>query len=106
MEYSKDDWKLYRNRIAVWQENYMERLIKEYIVLLNGEENASDKFWQLEERIKEDRKHPGVIIEVKKSNMVSDIAMLVNLGVIKMDDLEGFSNDLIEQVQFILKKGK
>lgn len=31
MEVSKNDWKLYRSRIAEWQEAYMERLIQEYV---------------------------------------------------------------------------
>ena len=48
MEISKADWKLFRSRIADWQEAYMERLIKEYVTLLNGEGAASDKFWELE----------------------------------------------------------
>lgn len=38
----------------------MVRLLKEYIDMLNGNGNASDKFWELEERIKKDKKHPGV----------------------------------------------
>ena len=54
MEVSKSDWKLFRARIGDWQEAYMERLVKEYMDLLDGEENASDKFWKLEERIKKD----------------------------------------------------
>ena len=54
MEISKSDWKLFRACIAEWQENYMERLVKGYIDMLNGNGNASDKFWELEERIKKD----------------------------------------------------
>lgn len=52
MEVSKSDWKLFRALIGDWQEAYMERLVKEYVDLLEGEEKASDKFWNLEERIK------------------------------------------------------
>ena len=44
MEVSKSDWKLFRTRIVEWQEYYMERLVKEYIDMLNGIGNASDKF--------------------------------------------------------------
>ncbi|MGN1155913.1 MAG: hypothetical protein ACI4TK_07035 [Agathobacter sp.] len=66
MEISKSDWKLFRVRIAEWQEDYMERLVKEYIDMLNGTGNASDKFWELEKRIKKDKKHPGVILELSK----------------------------------------
>ena len=63
MEVSKSDWKLFRARIGDWQEAYMERLVKEYVDLLDGAENASDKFWKLEERIKKEKKHPGVMLE-------------------------------------------
>lgn len=49
MEVSKNDWKLFRARIGDWQEAYMGRLTKDYIDLLSGDENASDKFWKLED---------------------------------------------------------
>lgn len=104
MECSKSDWKLFRSRIAEWQEAYMEQLIKEYIKLLNGSENASDKFWELEERIKKDKKHPGVIIELRKGDMIYDIITLINYGVIKIEDLEDFSEDLREKVKFIMQR--
>ncbi len=104
MEVSKSDWKLYRERLPKWQEAYMERLVKEYAELLNGAQNASDKFWKLEERIKKDRKHPGVIIEVSKGNMIYDIIALLNLGVITTEDLDGFSEDIQEAVSHFIKR--
>jgi len=104
MEISKSDWKLYRERISEWQEAYMEHLVKGYVDLLNGPENASDKFWKLEERIKKDRKHPGVVIEVNKGNMLFDIARLINLGVIAEADLNGFSEDLRDAISFFSKE--
>ena len=82
MEVSKKDWKLFRACIGEWQEAYMERLTKEYIDLLSGDENASDKFWELEERIKKDKKHPGVMLELSKENMIFDIVALINRDVI------------------------
>ena len=44
----KSDWKLFQERVPGWQEHYMERLIKEYVELLNSPVNASDRFWKLE----------------------------------------------------------
>ena len=102
MEISKSDWKLFRARIAEWQENYMECLVKEYIYMLNGTGNASDKFWEMEERIKKDKKHPGVMLELSKGNMIFDIVALINSGVITTADLEGFSDKLRESVDFLL----
>ena len=46
----------------------MEGLIKEYINFLNDDTKpASEKLWGLEKRIKEDKHHPGVIMEMRKS---------------------------------------
>lgn len=104
MECLKSDWKLFRSRIAEWQEAYMDRLNKEYIDLLSGSESASEKFWKLEKRIKEDRKNPGVIITLSKQDMIYDIVALINYGVIEIGDLEGFSEDLKEKVNFILRR--
>ena len=58
-EISKADWKLYRTRLAVWQEAYMERLTQEYIEILSGEGRGSQKWWALEKRMKEDREMSG-----------------------------------------------
>ena len=88
MEVSKKDWKLFRACIGEWQEAYMERLTKEYIDLLSGDENASDKFWKLEERIKKDKKHPGVMLELSKENMIFDIVALINRDVITVVDCQ------------------
>ena len=102
MEVSKSDWKLFRTRIGYWQEAYMERLVKEYMDLLVRAENASDKFWKLEERIMKDKKHPGVMLELSKENMIFDIVALINSGVITTADLEGFSDKLRESIDFLL----
>lgn len=82
----------------------MEHLVKEYVDLLEGEENATDKFWKLEERIKKDKKHPGVMIELSKGNMIFDIVALINSGVIATADLEGFSDEIKESVDFLLHR--
>jgi hypothetical protein len=104
VEISKSDWKLFRERLPEWQEHYMERLTKEYIELLSSPGNASDHFWKLEKRIKKDKKNPGVLLEVRKSEALWDIAAFVRRKIITMDELEGFSGDLIDAVQLILSR--
>ena len=49
-------------------------------------------------------KHLAVLIELRKSNMIYDIVALINLGVITKDDLDGFSDDLKEKVDFIISR--
>ena len=104
MEISKADWKLFRERVSGWQEHYMEQLAKEYVELLTSPGNAADHFWALEKRIKQDKKHPGVLIELRRSTAIWDITCFVRDGVISMDELEGFSEDLIDAVKLILNR--
>ena len=104
MEVSKKDWKLYREKIPEWQEAYMEKLIASYVKYLEGEEPASTKFWELEKKIKRDRKNPGVLIELSKQNMPFDLIRLIHEGVITVDYLEGFSDELKETVNYLIER--
>ena len=102
MDISKKDWKLFRERLSGWQENYMEGLVKEYANFLNDDKKpASEKFWELEKRIKEDKRHPGVIMEMSKSEVIWDIVRLIRLKVITYDDLSDFSDELQLEVKRI-----
>ena len=100
---SKADWKLFRERISEWQEAYMERLAREYIALLSSEEPASKKFWDLEKRIREDKRMPGVLLELRRSEVGWDLVRLLGDGVITESDLEGFSGELKDNVIHLAK---
>lgn len=63
---------------------------------------ASEKFWELEKRIKKDRKSPGVILEMSKSETVWNIAYLIKLNVISFEDIEDFSDELKEAVPLMI----
>ena len=104
MDISKKDWKLFREKLSDWQENYMEGLVKEYANFLNDDKkSASEKFWELEKRIKEDKRHPGVIMEMSKSEVIWDIVRLIRLKVITYDDLSDFSDELQMEVKEYLR---
>ena len=97
------DWKLFRAKLPGWQEAYMDRLNKEYIELLTGPGLASDKFWELEKRIRQDKKASGVIIHMSRTYMDLNILSLIAEGVIGLDDLEGFSEDLRERMALFMR---
>ena len=93
------DWKLFRKLLPGWQEAYMERLTKEYIELLNSDRQASDKFWELDKRIKQDKRCTGVLArDVKRSNMFQLIVNLIYEGAISEYDLKEFSKYLRDAV--------
>lgn len=50
MEVSDYDWRLYKSLFPKWQERYMAKLNKEYIALLNENNNPSTNFWKLEKK--------------------------------------------------------
>lgn len=106
MQISEHDWKIFRKNISAWQEHYMERLAMEYISLLQSEKKASAKFWELEKRIRQDKRTSGVIIDMRRSTAINNIVSLICDGVISLDDLEEFSDDLRETVKYIVKNSK
>ena len=104
MDVSKKDWSLYRERLPEWQERYMERLIAQYKTIVNSEVPVSDKFWELDKRIRADKKKPGVVVEMSKQEMIYQIVELLHDKAITFSDLDGFSEDLISTVQFMYNR--
>ena len=82
----------------------MEKLNGEYIKLLGGTGKPSEKFWHLEKRIKKDKTHCGVLIELRKQNLPFDLVSLIKDAAIRIDDIECFSNDLQEVVRFLMER--
>ena len=102
MEITKQDWKLFRQKLPGWQEAYMERLNREYAEILAGPGNPSDKFWVLERRIRQDRRSPGVQLQLTRTNLISLLVALLADDVITLDDLEGFTQDLLDALGFLM----
>ena len=103
MDCLESDWKLFRKTIVEWQEDYMSKLVEQYIQLLNSSSDASSKFWKLEKRIRKDKKNPGVVIEMSRSMMLANIISLIHNEVITATDLHDFSDNLKNKVNYILK---
>ena len=82
----------------------MGRLCGEYIELLSGDGDPSAKFWQLEKRIRSDKRNPGVRIEMTRTNFIYNIISLISNDVISMKDLEDFSDKLKETVRVFLER--
>ena len=79
-----------------------DKLNHQYIDLLNGDGLASDKFWELNRRIREDRKSLGVKMELRKPDLPYTLVNLLHEKIITEDDLNQFSNvlqDAVKQLQ-------
>ena len=106
MQFSKQDWKLFREKLPNWQEAFMDRLNQEYVELLTGEGEPSEKFWELYKRIRQDKQSRGVLLRLSKQNMVYDIAAFINEGIITFSDLDDFSDDLKDSVRFFCNRNR
>lgn len=103
---SEADWKLFRSKIGAWQEAYMDKLTRGYIELLSSGLPPSEKFWELNKRLKEDKRKVGVQVDMRRSLMISNILSLLSEGAITLDDLEPFSDELREQISYVLGVGQ
>lgn len=94
------DWKLFKKKLGGWQEAYMDRLIEEYKDIAS----SFDKYCTLRKKIYDDYKSPGVLArDVSRSNMFIILLGLLRDEAITMDDLDGFSDELKEDLQQLLK---
>lgn len=97
---AESDWKMFKKLLPEWQERHMEKLIDQYIEILNGSGEASNRFWALEEHINRDRRCCGVLMEdIRRSTMRRQIACLLSDNVITLNDLDGFTEDIKSYAQ-------
>jgi len=102
-EISEKDWKLFREKLPIWQETYMNKLNQEYVEILISSDNPSNKFWELEKRINKDKHKTGVVCDMRRSKMVENIISLITEGVISIDEISKFSDNLRATVQLMLE---
>ena len=103
----ESDWKLFRKKLPEWKEAYMGKLNQEYAAILAGPGLASDRFWELEKRINSDKRRTGVmVVGMSRSKMYQHLVELAYEGAIGPDDLDGFSEELREQMAYVMGKNQ
>ena len=102
-EFTENDWKLFRTKLMQWQEAYYAKLVVKYTKLLNGNGTLSEKIYELERRIQDERKRSGVQLpfRMSRSMMIPNLCFLLKNRVIGADDLKDFSDELKEQICFV-----
>ena len=67
MKIGQQDWKLFKECLPIWQNRHLKKVVNQYLEILSDNGTApAEKFWQLENRVSEDKKHPGVIVEMNR----------------------------------------
>ena len=83
----------------------MERLEDEYIKLLSDKEkSAADRFWELYNLMRLDKKNPGVFLQSRKSELDLIILRLLRNDVITFEELDEFSDELKETIKVYLRE--
>ena len=58
------------------------------------------------EKVYQKKRHPGIIMEMSKSEAIWDIVRLIRLKVITYNDLSDFSGELQNEVKRILEMSR
>jgi len=97
--FTERDWKLFRDKLPVWQESYIEKCNKEYMSLLASDEAPSEKFGMLKNRIREDEDKFLLPLRMSRTNFIANLLALLHNYVIEMTDLADFSDELKHTVE-------
>ena len=90
----ESDWKLLRKKLPGWQEAHMEKILEGYVELIEGDDAPSTKFWELDRRMRQDKRSAGVMVAgLSRSNAMMTMRLLLADGVITPKDLSEFSDE-------------
>lgn len=102
-EITNSDWKKYREKNWHLARKLYGEIVKGICWFSENGWAGVKRFWELEKRIKQDKKCPGVLItDMRKSSAIYDIAALVREEIISIKELDDFSDDLQEAVNNIV----
>ncbi len=97
---SESDWKLFRTKIAEWQERYMGKIDAKLAKILSDETLSSgERFWKAEKLMSREKKSAGVIVEMSRSLFKMNLLRLLKEKVITLEDLSEFSPELQEEIR-------
>jgi len=82
----------------------MEKLNQEYIRLLFGEGSDLDEFWKLEKRIRMNKKSVGVVADMRRSQLYSNLLSLLVNEIIREENLDGFSEELSGTIKYMARQ--
>lgn len=103
-EFMKDvrierDWRLLKKRLPQWQEYYIQTRLTVYRQLLSDDATLpSERFWKLNQLLKEDKQKTGIQVDASHSKLDQILLNLLYEGAITKEDLTGFSDKLVAQV--------
>jgi hypothetical protein len=98
---SESDWKLFRRIVPELRERYLEKTNEELKkLLLTPDQTPTQRFWNTHERIRKEAKILQQCLDGhSRSRMTSFIYTMLDHGLMDLDDLSGFSDELRESAK-------
>lgn len=101
----ESDWKQYRDMIEFLKERYFKEVNQRLVAILTDKDRtATDQFFNtFEEMKKEQRVLQDCLNRHSRSYMYLSMLLMLRHGMLKEEDLKGFSEELQEQLITHLK---
>ena len=97
----ESDWKQYRDMVEFLKERYLKETNHKLCeILTDSERSATDQFWDtFEEMKKEKRVIQECLDRHSRSYMYLSMLLMLKCGMLKEEDLKGFSGELQERLK-------
>ena len=97
----ESDWKRYSSMVDEMRDRYLEKKNEALVAeLKNPAKTPTERFWKTYEKIKrEERMLEECLGYHARSKMFMQMAMMIRYGMLKKEDLEGFSDELKERFE-------
>lgn len=99
----ENDWVLFKTRMPLWRERHLEKLLNRYEEIIEGDESAEERFYTLQKRIDKDSWCALFSVEMSRSKVLINLMRLLNERIITIEDLDGFTPGLRENVMAFMK---
>ena len=101
----ESDWKRYRDMVEFLKERYLKETNQRLsAILTDGNRSATDQFWDTFNEMKEKKKVlQDCLDRHSRSYMYLSMLLMLRHGMLKEEDLKGFSEELQEQLIAHLK---
>lgn len=96
----ESDWKQFRDMVEFLKERYLkETNLKLNQILTDSKRTATDQFWDTFEEMKKEKKIlQDCLDRHSRSQMYLSMLLMLRYGMLKKEDLKGFSEELQEQL--------
>ena len=101
----ESDWKQFRNMVEFLRERYLKEK-NQYLtkILTDTERTPTNQFWDTFEEMKKEKKILEDCLDGhSRSRMYMSMLLMLRFGMLKEEDLKGFSERLQEQLTTHLK---